>query len=122
MGSATLHDLAQEDDLLIPLPDGDIVVLYPFARYGQFRKFMVVGRKQRLGGRSFRVMKIFGNRPRNGHAVEGGCSAADLIQYDEAFWRCISQNVSGFGHFHHEGGLPPGKIVRSAHPGEYPVH
>jgi hypothetical protein len=45
---------SQENDLVVPFLDGDIVVLDPVKLVLQFGQFMVVGGKKGAGARPFR--------------------------------------------------------------------
>ena len=66
---AARNDLAQKNDLLVPFPDRDIEVHYPFSFQRQLSQFVVMSREQ--GPRLDRVVQKFRHAPRNRQAIEG---------------------------------------------------
>ena len=61
---------------------------------------------------------MFGHRPGDRQAIEGGGAAADLIEQHQRSLAGVVQDVGGFGHLHHEGGLARGQIIYRPDPGE----
>ena len=68
-----------------------------------------------------RVVDVLDDGPSNRESVEGACSAADFVEYDEAARGGVGKDVGGFEHLDHEGALAGGNIVLGADTGEYPV-
>ncbi len=83
-------------------------------------KLVVMGGKQGSDMRFF-VAKVFHRRPGDGKPVVGAGSPPDFVQDDQAASLCIVENIRKLAHFHEEGGLPLGKIVRSADTGKNSV-
>ena len=83
---------------------------------------MVMGREQGLGTKIFLVADIFNDGPGDGQSVKCGSSASDLIQNQKRSGCRVPKNVRHFIHFDHERRLTAAQIVRSADPGENPVH
>lgn len=116
----TGDDLAEKDDLFVPLTDGHIVVLHARAALSEGGDFVVVGGKQ--GARLDGVVDVFGDTPSNGKAVKGGRAASDFIKHDEASVGGVVDDASRLVHLDHECGLTTGEIVIGTHPGEDAVH
>jgi len=93
-------DLAQEDDLVVPLPHGHVVVAHPrqsaggggpigcadvgrgpVSRRRQFRQLVVVGGEEGLGPDL--VVQVLNDAPRQAQSVERTRSSADLVQDDQ---------------------------------------
>jgi len=68
-----------------------------------------------------RVVQILGNGPGDGDTVEGGCPPADLVKDNQAAGGGVAQDIGGFGHLQHEGGLTAGQVVGGTDAGENPV-
>ena len=75
------EDLAEEDDLLVPLLHGDVVVLHGRAALRE-RGDLVVVRGEEAAGTDV-IMQMLGDAPRDAEAVEGARAAADLIEDDQ---------------------------------------
>ena len=116
----TLHDLAQEDDLLFPFADGHIVILHARPGTGQIRQLMVMRGEQRAGLQL--VMQVLRHGPRDGKTVKGSRAAPDLIQNNQGTFRGVIQNQGRLAHLHHEGGLAARQIIAGAHAAENAVH
>ena len=63
-----------------------------------------------------------GTGPGQGQTVERARATADLVHQHQARRRRIVEDIGGLGHFHHEGGTPPGQVVGGTDTGEDPVH
>ena len=61
---------------------------------------------------------MLGHGPGDREAVEGGGAAADLIEQHQRALAGVVQDVGGFAHLHHEGGLAAGQVVDGTDPGE----
>jgi len=109
-------DAVHEDDLVFPLADEDVVVGDGGTRLGEFGEFVVVGGEEGAGPGG--VGEEFGDGPGKGEAVEGGGAAADFVEDDEGVGGGVVEDVGGFGHFDHEGGLALGEVVGGADAGE----
>ena len=75
------EDLVEEDDLLVPLADGDVAVHDGFAGVGEVGELVVVGGEE--GAAFHLVVEVLGDGPGDGEAVEGGGAAADLVEDDQ---------------------------------------
>ena len=113
---AALDDLAQEDDLVVPLAHGDVVILDAGPGHLEFGEFVVMGGEERP--RADAVVQVFRDAPRDGQAVEGRGAAADLVQDDEAALGGVVEDVGGLVHLDHEGRLPAREVVAGADAGE----
>ena len=74
--------LPEEDDVLPPGLDGDIIVLHPREGVLQGGELVVMGGKEGLGPQLQRA--VLQHRPGDGHAVKGAGAPADLVQNEEA--------------------------------------
>ena len=110
------EDFSQEDDLVVPLADGDIEILHAAAGALEVGEFVVVGGEE--GAAADFVVEVFGDAPGDGEAVECGCAASDFIEDDEAAVRGVIEDVRRFVHFHHEGRLTSREVVVGADAGE----
>ena len=108
------HDLTQEDDVILPLAGGDVEVDHAGGGIGQVRQFVIVRGEERLGPEPRIRRQMLGDGPRNAQAVEGGRAAADFVEHDETARRRMVQDVGGFLHFDHEGGMAAGDVVGCA--------
>src|SRR5512142_2744034 len=68
------------------------------------------------------VMNVFDHSPSDREPVVGGCTATDLIQDEERARGGVMQNVCGFDHLHHEGGLPRVDLILGANAGEDAIY
>ena len=71
-----------------------------------------MGGKERLGPQLFAVGNIFDHRPCNAHAIVSGGSPPDLIENEQALFGGFLQDIRHLAHFHHEGRLTCGEIIR----------
>ena len=78
------HELAQEDDLAVDLPDRHVVVLDPFVKLLHFVELVVVRGEERFGAGRRVAVDVFDHRPRDGNAVVGTRAPADFVQQHEA--------------------------------------
>ncbi len=65
--------------------------------------------------------EVFGYGPGETQAVQGAGAAADFVEDDEAFFGGVVEDVGGFDHFDHEGGLSAVDFVAGADAGEETV-
>lgn len=79
-------------------------------------EFVVVGGEEAAAAGG--VEQVGDDGPGDGDAVGGAGAASDFIQEDEAVWGGVVEDVCGFGHFDHEGGLAFGEVVDGADAGE----
>ena len=105
------NDLAQEDDVVLPLPRGDVGVDDPRERVGEVGQLVVMRCEQRLRPRLRVGREVLGHRPRDAQAVERRRAAADFIEHDEAARRRRVQDVGRLLHLHHERRLTAGDVV-----------
>ena len=49
--------------------------------------------------------QVFAHGPGDGEAIKGGSATADLIEQHQGAIGGVMEDVGGFRHFHHEGGL-----------------
>ena len=117
-----LHDLAQKDDPLAPLLDGDVIVCNAFARELEVRELVIVSGKEGPRPELCCVVDVLGHGPGNAQAVEGARPPSHLVQQDEAPGGSVPEDVGDLRHLHHEGALALGQDVAGAHAGKYPVH
>ena len=87
---------------------------------GQHRQFMIVRGEQRP--RTGLGMKVLDRRPGQREPVEGGRSAAHLVEQDERPIRRRIQNRRRFGHLHHEGRASARHVVAGPDARINPVH
>ncbi len=76
------EDFSQEDDLVVPLADGNIEVLNAAAGAFEVGELVVVGGKE--GAAADFVMEVFRDTPGDGQAVECGGAAPDFVENHEA--------------------------------------
>src|ERR1700755_2117385 len=81
---------------------------------------MVVRSKERA--RLVGDAQMFGRRPGDGQAVEGGSAAADFIEDDETSLCRLIEDGGGFYHLHHEGRAAAREIIGGADTREQPVN
>jgi len=116
------HDLAEEDHVVLPLLDGNMVVPDPLERQRQFGQLMVMGGEKGFGPDRFVLVEVFRHRPGDAQAVERAGPPPHLIQQDEALGGRAVQDVGRLQHFDHEGGLADVEKIHGPDPGEDPVH
>ena len=75
---------------------------------------MVMRGKHRFRAELTLVGAVFKHRAGNGHAVEGGRAAADLIKDEQRRARGVPEYVRHLVHLDHEGGLSGGEVVGRA--------
>src|SRR5210317_153513 len=80
MTGPTLDNPAQENNLIVPFLNRDVVVLHTFTSLRQISQLMVVSCKQGLGCHLGIVMQVFSHSPGDTDAVKSGGSAADFIE------------------------------------------
>src|SRR3954468_20674092 len=66
--------------------------------------------------------QMFRRRPGNCQPIECRRAAANLIENNEAAFRCLIENSGGFHHFDHEGRAAACKIVSGPDPREEAVY
>ncbi len=94
-------DGVQKDNALRRLFDGDAQVFQSWQLLGQQCELMVVGSEE--CPRAHLRVQIFERGPGQREAIEGGGTAAHLVQQDERL-RCGGvENGGGLRHFHHKG-------------------
>ncbi|MFM2178184.1 MAG: hypothetical protein RL015_2282 [Verrucomicrobiota bacterium] len=114
------EDLAEEDDLLVPLLHGNVVVLHSAAALRERGDLVVVGGEEAAG--TDVIVQMLGDAPGDAEAVEGARAAADLIKDDEAALGGVVEDERGLVHLDHEGGLAARDVVASADTGEDAIH
>src|ERR1044071_2662877 len=67
------NDLAQENDLVVPLANGDVEVLQPGQSCGELGQFVIVSGEERFGADL--VVEVFHDGPGQAQAVEGAGAA-----------------------------------------------
>ncbi len=97
------ENFVEEDDFLIPFTHRDVAIHDGFAGVGEVGEFVVMGGEERAAFDL--VVQMLGDRPGDGEAVEGGCSASDFIENDQGFFGGVVEDEGGFRHLDHEGGL-----------------
>ena len=113
---AALDDFAQENDLIVPLAHGDVVISHPRQPRREFGQFMVMRGEKRFGADL--VVQMFDDGPCQAQAVECARAAADFIQDDQAARGGVVEDVRRLAHFHHERRLAAGEVVAGADAGE----
>ena len=83
---------------------------------------MIMRCKKRFRANLLRIRDIFQHRPRDGKPIKCACASPDFIQNQQAFVRCVMQNVRNLCHFHHKRALPCGKVIRCTDTGEDSVY
>jgi len=76
------RELAQEDDLALPLLHRHVEVAHLRPRLGQGAQLVVVRGEEALG--AYAVVQVLGHRPGDADAVVGGGAAADLVDHHQA--------------------------------------
>jgi hypothetical protein len=94
--------IAQKNDPVVPLLDGDIVVSDPGFGLGQFSQLVVMGGKQGLDPPALQVVQILGHGPGDAQTIVGAGAASDLIHDHQAVSRGIVEVLAVFPS-HHEG-------------------
>ena len=117
---AAFDDLPEEDDLVVPLADGDVVVAQARHPRGEFGQLVVVRSEEGL--RTDLVVEVLDDAPREREAVEGARAAPNLIEDDEAAGGGVVEDVRRLAHLHHERALPPREVVARADAGKDAVH
>jgi len=107
-------DLAQEDELVAALFDGNAVILHAGEHALKLGELVIVRGEERLRAKLFGVGAEFEHRAGNAHAVEGRRAAADLVENEQGARRCLMQDLAHLGHLDHEGGLAAGQVVARA--------
>ena len=110
------EDFAEEDDVVVPFADGDVVVFDGALGVGEVAELVVVGGEEGAGLDG--VVEVFGDGPGDGEAVEGGGAAADFVEDDEGAVGGVVDDEGGLVHLDHEGGLALGEVVGGADPAE----
>src|SRR5438105_9144495 len=77
---------------------------------------MVMGGEERAGAGV--LLQMLDYRPGDREAVEGGGSAANFVEEDEARRRGVIEDAGDFAHFDEEGGAAASEIVGGADAGE----
>ena len=110
------HNLAQENNLLVPFPHRDIEIADSAALLRQLRQFVIMRREQRA--RFDFIVQKFRDTPRNRKPVECRCSAADLVQNNQAALSRVVHDVGCLVHLDHERRPATCEIVARADPCE----
>ena len=112
-------DLAHEDDLVVPLFDGDGVVFEAVEGFRELCEFVVVGGEEGAGSVGIDIgVEVLDHGPGDGEAVVGAGAAADLVEDDEAAGGGVVEDVGGLVHLDHEGGVAACELVAGADAGE----
>lgn len=120
VGGAGDH-LADEDDFVVPFFDRHREVAEAGEGFVQLGQFVIMSREHRAGS-EFRVeVEVLDHGPGDAESIVGAGAAADFVEDDEAAGGRVVENVGGFVHFHHEGGVAAGKFVAGSDAGEYAV-
>ena len=109
-------DLMEEDDLVLPFFDGDVVVGDAGELVGQVGELVVVGGEE--GAAADVLVEVFDDGPGEREAVVGAGAAADLVEDDEAARGGGVEDAGGLGHLDHERALAAGELVAGADAGE----
>ena len=117
-GAAPHHPM-QEHQLVAGFLHQHLGIGHVGQQLGQLVELVVVGGEDRAGAEV--AGQVFGHRPGDREAIEGGGAAADLIEQHQGALAGVVKDVGGFGHLHHEGGLAAGQVVDGANAGEDPV-
>ena len=112
------HDLAKENHVLPMLHDRDAVVLDAREAPLQLAQLVIVRGKEGLCADFLFIQQVFHHRPGDGQAVKRAGPPADLVENHQRAAGGGAQDGGGFAHFHHEGALPPGQVVRRADAGK----
>ena len=118
VGTATGHELAKEDDLLVDFFHRHVVVVD--AREGFFHLVELVIVRGEEGARmAFGVfVEKLDDGPGDGDAVVSRGAAAQLVEEHEAAIGETVHDGGGFAHLDHEGGLAHRDVVAGADAGE----
>ena len=95
------ENFSKEDDVVVPLANGDVEVSDGVLRVREGAKLVVVGGEQ--GAAFHDVVQVFGDGPGDGKSIEGGGAAPDFVENDEALLGGIVDDEGGLVHFDHEG-------------------
>src|SRR5439155_21279815 len=94
-------DLPQEDDLALPLGDGNGEVPNPLSVRRKRGQLVIVRREERPRPLR-RVVQVLRDRPRDRDAVERARAAPDLVQDDEASRTELGERVRRLLDLEHE--------------------
>ena len=111
---AARHDLAQEDDVVLPLARRDVEVDDAGRGVGEIGELVIVRGEQRLRPHLRVGREELGDRPGDAEAVEGRRAAADLVEHDQAARGRGVQDVGGLLHLDHERRVAARDVVRCA--------
>ena len=117
---AARNNLAQKNNLVVPLAHRLVEIANAAAFLGKFRQFVIMRREE--CARPNLVVQKFGHAPGDGKTVECRCSAADLVQNYQAPLGGVIDDVRSLVHLDHERRLAAGEIVICPHAGENAVH
>ena len=101
----TGHNLVQKHHPTLGLGHRHVVVSHARQHVSQLGQLVVMRRKQGEGFQLGMAVQVLNDCPGNGESVVGAGAAPDFIQYQQAAWGGIVQDVGCFDHFHHKGGL-----------------
>ena len=112
----------QENDLIIHLLNGNIVVLDTLEAFLHLVQLVIVRSKQRTC-LCFRVfMDMLYNCPGNRNTVVRRCTSSQLVKKHQTARRKVIQNISRLIHFHHESRLSDRDIITGTYTGKYLIY
>src|SRR5208283_3929483 len=94
--------LPQENYPILPFSYFHVVIAHPILDQRYVHEFMVMRGKESSRPAIPPVVKIFGDRPRDGEPIKSTGSPADLVEKHERTLGCTVEDLSGFVHFYHE--------------------
>ena len=80
---APRDNFVQEDNFIIRLAHGYVVITDAGQKISELSQFMIMRGKQGLRSQLWVVVDVFDNSPCNGQPVISGCAAPDFIQYQQ---------------------------------------
>ena len=119
---AAFYNFMHEDDVIFMLTHGDVVIDDTGELMFELEQLVVVSGEERFGFDGRAVVQVFDDGPCDGEAVVGGGTAANFVKNDEAARGGVIEDVGGFGHFDHEGGLAAGELITGADAGKDAVN
>ena len=120
--TAATFQFTQEDNFIIHLLNGNIVVLDTLEALLHFVQFMVVRSKQCTCFGFRMLMDMLHNRPGDRNTVVGRCTSSQLIKEHQAARRQVIQDICCLIHLYHKCRFSNRNIIAGTHTSEYLIH
>ena len=118
---STPHNLAQEDDVISPAADRDIIVDDTRKLIFQIGQFMVMGCKHRFTAQTLFIKDVLNDCPRNTHPVKSRGSAPNFVEQHQTAGGRIFEDRGDLTHLDHKSRLAGCQVIRRTDTGKNPV-